>query len=275
MNTVCRKIPAVCKWMMAVPLILGLAQAQAQSVLDKARAKNEIRIATSDSLKPWGYTDDQGQPIGFNIDVSREMAKRMGFEKVSFVPDTYKNFISGINADRYDMVVAILTPTEERRKAADFSNPYIVVSKNIFVHKDNASIHSLEDLKGKRLGVAAGTTDEAWARQNVQGAQIRVYDNFFLALQDLAIGRVDARITDRVTGMTAVQENRFPVKITGEDLSRDIGAIAFKKGQDDLAALVNKTIQDMVDDGTMNEISRQWLAGINMGDELKKLNPAQ
>jgi len=266
---------AVLKWVMTVPLALGLAQAQADTVLEKARVKNEIKIATSDSLKPWGYMDDKGQPIGFNLDVSREMARRMGFGKVSFVTDSYKNFISGLNADRYDMVVAILTPTEERRKAADFSDPYIVVSKNIFVHKDNESIRTLDDLNGKRLGVAAGTTDEAWVRQNVEGAQIRVYDNFFLALQDLAIGRVDARITDRVTGMTAVQENRFPVKITGEDLSRDVGAIAFKKGQDDLAELVNKTIQDMVDDGTLNEISRQWLAGINMGDELKKLKPAQ
>ena len=271
MNAVIRKMPAMLKWLMAVPLALGLAHAHAETVLEKARAKNEIRIATSDSLKPWGYMDDTNKPIGFNLDVSREMGKRMGFGKVTFVTDSYKNFISGLNADRYDMVVAILTPTEERRKSADFSNPYMVVSKNIFVRDDNTSIRSLEDLAGKRLGVAAGTTHEAWARQHVKDAQIRVYDNFFLALQDLAIGRVDARITDRVTGMTAAKEGRFPVKIAGPDLSQDIGAIAYKKGQDDLAAIVNKVIQEMVDDGSLNEISRKWLAGIEMGEELKKL----
>ncbi|RYG87398.1 MAG: transporter substrate-binding domain-containing protein, partial [Alphaproteobacteria bacterium] len=148
-----QKLPAFVKWVAVLTLSAGTAFAQGQTVLQKVRAKNEIRIATTDTLKPWGFMDESNQPVGYNIDVSRELAKRMNIPKVTFVADTYKNFISGMNSDRYDIVVAILTPTEERRKSADFSIPYMVTSKNLFVHKDNDAIKSIDDLKGKRLAV--------------------------------------------------------------------------------------------------------------------------
>lgn len=263
------------KWTAAVLVALGLfnagAQAQQASVLARAKTRSELRIATSDTLKPWGYLDAANQSVGYNVDVSNELAKRMGLGKVTFVLDTYKNFISGLNADRYDIVVAILTPTEERRKAADFSVPYMVVTKNIFVKDDNQTIHGLADLKGKRLGVAGGTEDEAWARKNIPEADIRVYDNFQLAFQDLAVGRIDARLTDRVTGMTAAREGRFQVKIAGDNLAYDIGTIAFKKDQPDMTVEVNRVLGDMIADGTINEISKKWLPGIEMGTELQRM----
>ncbi|MBH1963647.1 MAG: transporter substrate-binding domain-containing protein [Comamonadaceae bacterium] len=271
MSQVIQKMSVLFKWTTVLAFTAGTVFAHGQTVLQKTRTKNEIRIATTDTLKPWGFMDEANQPTGYNVDVSRELAKRLNIPKITFVADTYKNFISGLNSDRYDIVVAILTPTEERRKSADFSIPYMVTSKNLFVHADNDTIRGPEDMKGKRLAVAGGTSDEAWARKNLADSNIRVYDNFILAFQDLALKRVDARLTDRITGMTAAREGRFPVKIAGPNLDYEIGTIGWKKGEADMALAVNKVVQEMIDDGTLNRISRKWLPGIDMGDEIKKM----
>ena len=181
----------------AITLCLGagVISAQAADLLTTARTAGVIRIANTQSTPPWTMLDDQNQAAGYDVDVARELTKRLGVAKVVFVADSFKNFVEGLRASKYDLVMNDLTPTPERAKQVDFAAPYGVEDFKVFVRSDNADIHGQADLAGKRVGVTTGSSNESWARAHLVKSDIKTYDNGALVFSDLANKRIDEVLT--------------------------------------------------------------------------------
>jgi cystine transport system substrate-binding protein len=240
-------------------------------VLARAKASGTLRVATTLASPPWSLVDEQNRPAGYDVDVANELAKRLGVPKVEFVGSTFQNFIPGVQSDRFDLVIAGQTITEERKQQVDFSIPYEVNGVAIFVNASTTNLKTVADLAGKRIGVTAGGTQETYARRNIPNADVRTYDNAILALTDLHIGRIDAALYSRFTGAYLAQKHGLKVKPLAQLLNMEINAISFKKGQPALKADIDRILTAMIADGTLARISKQWLGGLDMTEELKNL----
>ena len=228
-------------------------------ILASARASGVIRIANTQSSPPWSLIDDKLQPAGYDVEMAKEVARRIGVAKVVFVADSFKNFVEGLKAGKYDMVMNDLTPSPEREKQVDFAAPYGVEDFRIFVLASNTSIKDKPDLKGKKVGVTTGTTNESWARANLKESDIRAYDNGGFVFNDLGNGRIDAVISSHFGGMKYANVNKLPIKEVGPVLIYQLSAPAMPKGQQPLKEAVSKAIGDMTRDGAIDRLARRWV----------------
>ncbi len=238
-------------------------------VLTAVRSKGVLRVANTQANPPYSMVDKSNHVVGFDVDVANEVAKRLGITKVEFVVGTFQTFIPGLQAGKWDAVVAGLTVTEERKKQVDFSCPYQVNGVSIFVADGNPTISTEADLAGKRVAVSAGTKQEEQARA-IRGAKVLTYDNSTLALKDVATGRADAYIGSKFTGAYLAEQNGLTVKPVSGYLSSEVNAMAFPKGQQELTKAADNALADMISDGTLSEISRHWLGGLDVATELRR-----
>lgn len=239
-------------------------QAQGQDLLARVKAAGVLRVANTQASPPWSMIDDNKQLVGFDVDVANELAKRLGIPRVEFVAGRFADFIAGIEANKYDIVIAGQTITEERKKAVDFSNPYQAISVSVFTRPSRTGqFKSINDLNGKRVAVTAGSTQEKFVREQVPGAIPKTYDNGTLALLDVAFGRADAGLFNRFVGSYLAQRNGLLVA-PAFDLGVELNAMSFRKGEAAFKAAVDKALADMIADGSFSAISKKWLGGQDM-----------
>jgi cystine transport system substrate-binding protein len=233
--------------------------AHAGGALDRIRTVGVIRIANTQSSPPWSFLDDKNQPAGYDVDMAREVARRLGVAKVEFVADSFKNFVAGLKTDKYDLVMNDLTPTAERMQQVDFSAPYGVEDFRIFVRQDNKDIHGDKDLAGKRVGVTTGSSNESWSRAHLPQATIQSYENGSLIFADLGIGRIDAVIISHFGGLRYATARKLPIKEVGEPLTYQLSAAALRKDEPELREAVSKAVADMKADGTIEKLGQKWV----------------
>jgi cystine transport system substrate-binding protein len=260
---------------LAALTLIGLTgsavHAQPIDVLARARAAGVIRIANTQASPPWSLLDDKNQPAGYDVEIAKEVARRIGVPKIVFIADLFKNFVESLKADKYDLVMNDLTPTVEREKQVDFSAPYGVEDFRIFVRAVNVDIKDKPDLRGKRIGVTTGTSNESWSRANLKDSEIVTYDNGGLVFNDLAIGRIDAVISSHFGGMKYATVNKLPIKEVGPILTYQLSAAAMAKNQPALREAVSKAVNDMHADGTIDRLSRRWVGvSYDMSAEIAK-----
>jgi len=239
-------------------------------VLEQIRADGVLRVSNTQANPPYSFVDDSNNVVGFDVDVAEEIASRIGIDEVEFIVGTFQTFIPGLQSDKWDVVVSGLTITEERQEQVDFSCPYQVNDVAIFVAQGVEGIEEEADLAGRRIAVTAGGTQEEQANQ-IEGAMVLTYDNATLALSDVAAGRADAYIGSKFTGAYLADQNNLDVSPAEGYLSREINAMAFPKGQEELIAAADEALAEMIDDGTLSDISREWLGGLDMVEGLSEL----
>lgn len=247
------------------------ATAGASGLLAQVRSRGVLRVSNTQANPPWNFLDEKNQVAGYDVDVADELARRMGIGKVEFIQGTFQTFIPGVQADKFDIVVAGQTVTEERKQQVDFSDPYQVNGVSIFVNQANDTITSQADLAGKRIAVTAGGTQETYAREKIPAADVKTYENATLALTDVAIGRADAYLGSRFVGAYLAEKNQLKVKPTPGLLNSEVNAMSFKKGETAFQQAVDAALQGMIADGTLTAISKKWLGGLDMAEELRKL----
>lgn len=261
MNYDARGILKACLSTLALAALITVqpAWSAGDQALQRVKAAGVIRIANTQSTPPWTFLDDSNKPAGYDIDMAYEVARRMGIPKVVFVADSFKNFVEGLKADKYDLVMNDLTPTVERQKQVDFSSPYGVEDFRIFVRKDNTDINSQAELAGKRVGVTTGSSNESWSRAHLTKSEIKTYDNGGLVFADLGNRRIDAVIISHFGGLKYANVNHLPIKEVGEPLTYQLSAAAMAKDEPSLQAAVNQAIAAMMADGTIEGIGKKWV----------------
>ncbi len=228
---------------------------QQDNSLQRIQDAGEISLAMSGGYPPFNYYDENNKLVGFDVDVCKEVAKRLGVE---FKPVTteWSGIIPGLTSGVYDGILGSMAITEDRLKVVDFSVPYYYSGAQVLVREDS-DFAALEDLKGKTVGLATGTTFEGDAEK--LGVEVKLYKDDNLTLMELKNSGIDGVITDRVVGVNAINKGDFNFKLLGSPLRSEDIAVAFRQEDDQLREAVDEILNEMHEDGTLTAISEQWL----------------
>lgn len=223
----------------------------------------KIVIGLDDEYAPMGFKDEKNEIIGFDVDLAKEAAKRLGSE-VEFKAIDWNSKEAELKSGRIDIIWNGLDITPERQENMLFSKPYMDNRQIVFVKKDNAQgIMSENDLAGKSVGTQAGSTAEAYITGNEalknSFKEFKTYGDYVSAFMDLENGRIDALVCDEIVGRYAMskQAGKFDaLNVTVGPVS-EFG-IAFRKDDTELRDKVQKVFDEMVKDGAAAKISEQW-----------------
>jgi polar amino acid transport system substrate-binding protein len=254
MQTLSRRVFAALGLAATVSLLAAPAFAQAPADLKK---KGEINVGLLVDFPPYGTTNAQNQPDGYDADVARLLGKDWGV-KVNLVPVTGPNRIPFLLTNKVDLLVASLAITPERAKQVQFSKPYSAATIVLYgPKKDN--IKGPADIKPLKIGVArASTQDVALTAIAPQGTEIRRFDDDASAMQALISGQVDA--IGCSTTVAAQINKREPGKYEPKFvLKQQEMAVAMRPGQADLLKAVNEFVEKNTKNGELNKLYRKWL----------------
>ncbi|MGJ9459690.1 transporter substrate-binding domain-containing protein [Oceanobacillus sp. CF4.6] len=226
-------------------------------ILERVEETGVLRVGFEGTYPPFNYQGDTEDFVGFDVDISKEVAKRLGVE-VEFLTSKWAGLIGGLNADKFDVIIAQMTVTEERKESVDFTDPYVITGAVIVTHNDTDGIESLADLNGLKVGAAAGTSFADLAEQ-AEGADVKLYEGGFSTyVNDVVNKRLDALVNDSLVMGYNIEESGLPIKVTSELLSRDANAMAVKKDNEDFVNKMNELLAEMKEDGTYEEIYMKW-----------------
>ena len=218
--------------------------------------EESMSFAMSGAYPPFNFVDVFGELQGFDVDISVEIANRLGLE-VELVATAFDTIVGGLQAKRYDTILGSLAITPEREEQVNFSDPYYTSGAQLVVGADS-NITSPDDLHEARIAVVVGTTFEVEALKLPGVVDIVLYEGEEQTLQDLQIGRVDGVITDRLIGLYMIEDMGLDLKLAGDPLYEEVIAVALHKDSTDLLAAVNQALAAMREDGTYLEISEKW-----------------
>lgn len=232
-------------------IIAGLTMASPPALADT------ITVGAYPANPPWEYKTESGGFEGFEIDVAREVAERLGMD-VEFQDLGFQALFAATSSGRIDFAVSSISVTRERLENQAFTQPYYD-SDGTIVGKADSTVSELEQLKGKAIGVIAATTGEAWARENAEKygiADVRSYAAQQDLLMDVQAGRIEGaagEIAGFQYAMTKIPGLRILVRIpTGEHF-----AMMTRKGHP-LLEKANEAVSEMKRDGTMAAIHKKW-----------------
>ena len=229
--------------------------------LKKVQEKGQFVLGLDDSFPPMGYRDEDGEIVGFDIDTAKEVCSRLGVELVC-QPIDWAAKEQELQTGNIDCIWNGFTITPERLEAMTFSDPY-VDNAQVAVVKISSGYETLSDLKGKTIGVQAGSSAED-AIEDTEGfresiKEVVEFKDNLTALMDLEIGGVDAVIMDLlVANDNIARSGKGIFKVLDEGLSNEEYGIGFRKGDIALRNAVQGALNDMAEDGTLAEIAIKW-----------------
>ncbi|KDB08107.1 ABC-type transporter, periplasmic subunit family 3 [Burkholderia sp. lig30] len=242
----------------AALLCVAATSSHAADLLDTVKQAGVLRIALEGTYPPFDYRNGEGQLDGFDVDVAKAVAARLGV-KPQFVTTEWSGIIAGLQAGKFDVIVNQVAITPARRQALDFSQPYVYSSAQLLQREnDSRAFKSLDDLKGKKVGVTMGSNYVDLVK-TVPAIDLQVYPGTPENLRDLAAGRIDAAVNDRLMLGYLIRNSHLPLRpgsvVPGGD---DQMGIPFRKGNPKFAKAIDDAIESMKQDGTLKKISMQW-----------------
>ena len=256
--------------------LFGASLSVSAGVLDDVRSKGELVVSTDTSYAPQSFLNENGELIGFDVDVAKEVAERLGV-KVRFVTPSWSVVVGGGWGAGWDVSIGSMTITEERKELLDFSIPYYYAPAQFAVHKDDQAIKTLADFSGKTVGVGIATTYETYLNPNmfltlsggerivcqVKGVNAKTYPTDMWAIQDLALGdglRLDGVLSSQYVIFAAMKRG-IPIKPVGAPVYYEPIAAASDKarpGSAEFIETISQILQAMHDDGTLGKLALKW-----------------
>lgn len=245
-----------------VMLFAGCAKKEANvDTLDKILQRGKIIVGVKYDAKPFGYLNAKQEPVGFDVDLARHIAKFvLGDEnKIEFKQVTPSNRILALGSGQVDMVIATMTITPQRAQIIDFSVPYYISGQSILV-PSKSDITSMSDLNGKRVIIVFGSTAERNIRMIAPEAQIIGFKTYTSAYKALKQGQADAMTSDD-TILIGFAQSDDSVKLLPKKYSKEPYAVAFNKGEksERLKHKVDVIIEDMERTGELNQLRHKWI----------------
>lgn len=220
----------------------------------RIKKAGHISFAMSSEFPPFSFYNEKNELVGFDVDVAREVSKRLGVEARIVVAD-WKGIIDKLQSKTFDGILGSMTITDERAAVVNFSIPYYYTRSRVIVKKGSPITHP-KDLAGKKIGVSEGASFEGDAKSLGAGS-ISVYQGDEQALIALQRGLVDAVVTDEILTLYLVKRKQLPVEAIGSPLRTDKIAVAFRKGEESVLLRVNSVLKAMHDDGTLRNLSEK------------------
>jgi polar amino acid transport system substrate-binding protein len=230
----------------------------------------ELKVGSCLDYRPFEYTH-KGDLQGFDVDMVEAIAKKMGL-KVVWVKANFDTIFNAVAAHKFDMVAAASTITPERKKSVNFSEPYYNSRQALSVNSQKTpDIKTTDDLKsGDIVGVQKGTTGAKWAEDNLQpnGITIKTYQTAPDSFTDLETGRISGVINDETSSLGEVANKPSLDVVESIDTHEHYG-FAFAPDTPKLTVAVNKAFEQVIADGTYEQIFKKYFPKTPVPDEYK------
>jgi polar amino acid transport system substrate-binding protein len=245
-----------------------------QDLLDQVIAAGKLVVSTDPNYPPQSFTDEAGELAGFDVDVAKEVARRLGVE-IEFVTPDWDMITAGYWGGRWDVSIGSMTPTEARAEVLWFTDPYYFTPASFALHTENTTIQTIDDLAGKTVGLGVATTYEDYLNGtlSIMGGEvaydpppnikIRPYLTDADAFEDMKLGdgvRMDAVMSAQPTIQGAMDEG-YPLKYVGTPAFYEPLVFALDKAggsPERILPELNAIIAAMHEDGTLSEFSIRW-----------------
>lgn len=216
----------------------------------------KLTFAMSGQYRPFNFYDEGGDLVGFDVDMGEAISESLGLEPNPVTGD-FDALIAGLTSGRYDAIIGSMSPTPERAEVVDFTEIYYLSGAQLFV-AEGSDITSIDDLADGVVGVTRGTTFEEFAEEQEGVADVTTYPSDNQALTELANGRVDAVITNRLLGLFQIEEIGVDVVAVGDVLFDDPAAIAVRQDSPELLEAIDDALAAAQADGRYAESSEKW-----------------
>jgi len=259
-----KKMNKNCKLLISILLIIamsftlmgcqGAEPAEEKTALDLIKEKGVIVVGTSPDYPPFETIDDDGNIVGFDIDVLKEIAAILEVE-VELKEMSFDTIIPAVQSGQLDIGMSCFSIDPERLENVDMTAPYLVGGQ-VIVSTVDSGIESAEDLNGEKVAVGIGTTGEQ-AAENIEGAEVVSLDNYNVGFMMLKNGSIKAVVADLPVANEYVNQDSDYV-IIGEPLAYEETAIVTPKGSTELTTALSDAIEALKENGKIDTIKEAW-----------------
>ena len=225
-----------------------------------AVAAEKLKVGTEGAYPPFNLIDASGKVVGFDIDIANALCAQMKVE-CEIVTSDWDGIIPALNAKKFDMIVASMSITDERKQAVDFTNPYYTNKLQFIAPKSSDLKTDKASLKGKVIGAQRATIAGTWLEDNLGDVvEIKLYDTQENAYLDLSSGRVDGVLADKFVNWEWLKSDAGKdYEFKGEPVfDNDKIAIAVRKDDKTLTNNLNAALKAIVDNGTYKKINDKY-----------------
>ena len=221
-----------------------------------------LRVGSETTFPPFEFTEGD-KYVGFDVVLSEAIAKKLGL-KMEFKSMGFDALIPAVQSGDIDMIAAGINATPEREKALDFSDVYFDQGGFItVVRKDNSTIHNMDELAGKTVGVQIGTVPADMAKK-IPNTTVKEMDSNANIFMELKAGTIDGAIIDNAVAMYYLKQGADKdLKLVGEPTKAPGTVLGVKKGNTELQQAVNKALKELKEDGTYQKIYDKWFGDYN------------
>ena len=228
------------------------------SALAALMDKDAFIVGTESTYPPYESRNEQGELIGFDIDLMNIIADKLG-KKVDWQDMAFDALIPTLIAKRIDVVIAGMSITEERAQKVSFSKPY-EISVSAFITKEDSDIKDTAALNGKSIATQIGTVQETFSH-NIEGAEVKTFQKFDDCAREVLLGRVDAALMDIPVAKEFVSQKDFvgKLKIAFEQVITEGGkAISLNLDDKDVADKISDIIDGLEESGELQKLREKW-----------------
>ena len=232
------------------------ASVHAEGLLQEVQERGKLIVGLEGNWAPWSFHDEEDDLVGFDADVARAIAGKLGVE-AEIVEGPWESLFAGLDVGRYDVVINGVEVTEERGEKYDFSEPYAFIRTALIVRSDNEDITTFEDLEGKSTVNSLGSTYMELAES--YGATAVGVSTLDETLSNVLNGRADATLNATVSFydyLSVHPEAELKVAALTEDAS--LVAVPIRKEEADFKEAVDAAIEELRSEGTLKELSEKY-----------------
>lgn len=256
------------KKILLIMMVLGLTTPIVWAQEPVIEDGKKVVIGFDDTFAPFGFKNEKGEIVGFDIDLAAEIFKRMNVE-YEFQAIDWSTKETELTSGNIDMIWNGYTITEERAKVVLFSDPY-VDNRQVIIVKEDSDIKTKEDIKGKVVATQAesssleGILKDKVFTESLDGGAPITYATFVEVFADLDNGRADAIVVDETLATYYLNQNKNnrAYRILEDNFGEEEYAVGFRPSDKAFVEMFNKTLKELVEDGTFEEIEEKWFAAI-------------